>query len=293
MFGTSNRHDPPAPDGTASGPSARFRVLIGLDGGATVDGEHLRASEGETVHVAVLDALHRRALTAGRSVEAWILDRRDEQTVLIEVAADGSSRMLGRQPYDDPPAPAPAPAPHRRAEQTAGSSGVVSAVPPSVPPSGVTVPDELAALVAVIGRSVDDGQLERAGALAFRLREHSARVFGEDHSYTLEALALEAFVAHRGDNHRLAASTSLRLARVRQLRGDPRSREDLSRAVAAWGRLDDVPSAVGLGQELLDVWSLCVRHSGPTAADAELMRLVNRRLHTLSTRAATPEHGAA
>ncbi|MDT0470836.1 hypothetical protein ACIQKE_13480 [Streptomyces griseoviridis] len=141
---------------------------------------------------------------------------------------------------------------------------------------------ELAELVGLIGRALDAGSFERAAALAFRLREHTVRAFGVEHPNTLEALSLEAFVAHRSENHRVATTTCLELARIRFLRSDPRAREELTRAVAAWRLVDDVPFAVEHGQALLGLWTALVERHGPAPEDAELMRRVNRRIHGLA-----------
>ncbi|MDH6700084.1 hypothetical protein [Streptomyces sp. MAA16] len=144
------------------------------------------------------------------------------------------------------------------------------------------MPVELAELVGLIGRALDAGSFERAAALAFRLREHTVRAFGVEHPNTLEALSLEAFVAHRSENHRVATTTCLELARIRFLRSDPRAREELTRAVAAWRLVDDVPFAVEHGQALFGLWTALVERHGPAPEDAELMRRVNRRIHGLA-----------
>ncbi|MFE6482673.1 hypothetical protein ACFVGN_07050 [Streptomyces sp. NPDC057757] len=175
---------------------------------------------------------------------------------------------------------------------------VAEAVAYPVPePRPEAVPDELAELVALVRRSVDAGALEQAAALAFRLREHTARAFGPEHPYTLEAHALEAFVAHRSENHRLATATCVELARIRHRQGDPRVHEELTRAAAAWLLVDDVPTAVDLGRALLAVLLAMSaddgEHGGRTVVDAALPRLVNRRMHALTSGSDTRITGAA
>ncbi|MEV7345459.1 hypothetical protein [Streptomyces sp. NPDC093544] len=335
-----------------------FDVLINHDGSAAVDGEPLRVPEGEPVHVVVLDMMHRHAEDLGVPVEAVIFDRPGGEVTLVEVAPDGSSRVLLHEKHDETPAAEPrsvAPPP-----TSAPATGVVPpqvmdsppvavrsqvmdpppvAVPPPVtapPPVAVrptgpppveagrpsvhapsrsggthpamvdepvpdavpqAVPDELAELVALVRHSVDAGALEQAAALAFRLREHTARAFGREHPYTLEAHALEAFVAHRSDNHRLAAATCIELARIRHRQGDPRVREELTRAAAAWLLVEDVPSAVEHGRALLAVLlavsSTRGEQGGRTVVDAALPRLVNRRMRALTDASDTRVTGAA
>ncbi|MFJ2818039.1 hypothetical protein [Streptomyces sp. NPDC087294] len=144
------------------------------------------------------------------------------------------------------------------------------------------VPGEFAELVAQIGRAVDAEAFERAAALVFRLREHTVRAFGPEHPHTLEALSLEAYVAHRGDNHRLATLTCLELAHLRFRHADPRTRDELTRAVAAWRRVDEMPFALEHGRALLALWTELTQQQRPTPQDTELMRRVNRRIHALA-----------
>ena len=197
----------------------------------------------------------------------------------------------GRPPVPEPPRSDRA---HPPVADRPVPDAVADAAPDDVPEA---VPDELAELVALVRHSVDAGALEQAAALAFRLREHTARAFGREHPYTLEAHALEAFVAHRSDNHRLAAATCIELARIRHRQGDPRVREELTRAAAAWLLVDDVPTAVDHGRALLAVL-LAVsttrgEQGGRTVVDAALPRLVNRRMRALTDASDTRVTGAA
>ncbi|MFI6340478.1 hypothetical protein [Streptomyces sp. NPDC050535] len=430
-----NARDDIAQDHSTPDDSARtaspFDVLIGHDGTATVDGEPLHVPPGEPVHVVVLDMLHGHAQAWGVPVEGVIFDRQGGEVTLVEVAPDGSSRVLLHEKHDEaspeaeprqeappptaaqPPAVAPPPVPVRSAPPAVAPPPVRSAPPaaaapppaPTPPPEAVApqpvmaapstavapqpvldpppvavapqpamaapstaaaprvpappqpaasgrpvgpppvetgyppapepprsdgrpdgthhaavdgpvpeadpdalpepvpyaipeaVPDELAELVALVRRSVDAGALEQAAALAFRLREHTARAFGPEHPYTLEAHGLEAFVAHRSENHRLATATCVELARIRHRQGDPRVHEELTRAAAAWLLVDDVPTAVDLGRALLAVLQAMStaggEQGGRTVVDAALPRLVNRRMHALTSASDTRVTGAA
>ncbi|MBQ1093499.1 hypothetical protein [Streptomyces sp. B93] len=271
MFGTRTRKDPRPP-------SSPFDVLIGEDGRVTVDGEPLAVPEGEPVHVAVLDVMHRHARESERPVEAAILDRQQGEATVVEVAPDGSSRVVLHERFEEPPR-------EDGPDETPDGTGVAP------PPADARVPDQLAELVRLVGESLDSGAPERAAALAFRLREHTVRAFGPGHPHTLEAHALEAYVAHRSANHRLATDICLELARVRHGQGDPRAHEELTRAVAAWLRNDDVPSAVEQGRALLAAL-LTLRPERPhqAAPDAAVPHLVNRRMQALT---ASPVPGAA
>ncbi|RRR86550.1 hypothetical protein [Streptomyces sp. RP5T] len=299
---------PSMQDGVARRPSSPFEILVSHDGGVMVDGAPLHVSEGEPVHVAVLDTMHRHAQTRGELVEAVILDRQRGGVTRVEVAPDGSSRILLHEELDETGLGEPGPAPGQSPADAAPSgrrplvetgrapvSDSTVAGPPADTPrpeaEGTAaveeVPEELGGLVALVGRSVADGALERAAALAFRLREHTVRTFGPEHRYTLEAHALEAFVAYRNDNPVRAMTMCLELARIRHRQGDPRAREELKRATAAWLRIEDVPSAVEQGRDLLDVCSESENQSEPMVADATLLQVVNRRMRVLAEESKT------
>jgi hypothetical protein len=258
------------------------QVLIRPDGSAVVDGAPFPVPDGEPVHVAVLDAMHRHAQAAGEPVEALITDEQEGYATRIEVAPDGSSRIVRQERHDAPRETPPAAPPDIPG----------TAMPVPVPVS-VPVPEELTELVRQITHAVDTGAPERATALAFRLREHAARAFGAEHPFTLEAYALEAFVAHRGGNHPLATATCLELARIRHGQGDPRAHDELMRAVAAWRLIDNLRSAVEQGRALLEVWSRLAEQGGGSPVDAEVARDVNRRIHALAAQVGPRRTGAA
>ncbi len=266
MFSRDARRDEDVPDVLEV--SEVLEVLIGLDGSAVVDGAPVPVPDDEPVHVAVLDALHRHALARGEPVEAVIHDRREAYATHIEVGPDGSSRILRREQSGTEPQPAgprpvglssaepqstdrpsvgPRPAPEASPVKPSPADGTRSAGVPT------PVPDQFAGLVRQIVYSIDSGARERAAALAFRLREHTARTFGAEHPYTLEAQALEAFAAYKNGNHQVAVAACLELARIRRRLGDPRAHEELTRAAAAWRLIDDSPSALNHGGALLVV----------------------------------------
>ncbi|WP_413801215.1 hypothetical protein [Streptomyces iranensis] len=279
------RQDHDAHDGTSRRSPFPIEVLIRRDGTANLDGDPFCVPDGEPLHIAVLDALQRHARARGGPVEAVIDNRREGDVTRIEVAPDGSSRILR----------------HGSDPEGAGTERQSSAEPPPAGPfadgtwsaHGATrVPDELAVLVARITRAVDTGAFERAAALALWLREHAARTFGDEHPFTLEAHALKAFSAYRCGNYSAATTMCLELARIRHRQGDPRAHEELMRAFAAWRLIDDPASAAGYGRELLAVWSGLAEQGRDAAGDATLVRDVKRRIHALSAATATPETGA-
>ncbi|MEU3879143.1 tetratricopeptide repeat protein [Streptomyces californicus] len=97
---------------STSGPTA-VEVRVRADGYAEVDGRPVVAGVGETPQEAVLDYVHRIALTSGRAVSVTVRDERIGSVVPLWVLEDGASVFSG------PPAPlsdagaggAPAPTP--------------------------------------------------------------------------------------------------------------------------------------------------------------------------------------
>ncbi|MER6443276.1 hypothetical protein ABT275_44415 [Streptomyces sp. NPDC001185] len=73
----------------------------------------------------------------------------------------------------------------------------------------------------------------------------------------------------------------LELAHIRHRQGDPRAREELTRATAAWLRADDGLSAVEHGRTLLAMWSSWTEQCEPTVTDDTLAQAVNRRMSAL------------
>ncbi|WP_329473056.1 hypothetical protein OIE75_32310 [Streptomyces sp. NBC_01723] len=288
-------------------------VFIAPDGRVTVDGVPFPLPDGEPVNVAVLDTMQRRARARGGPVEVMIVDRRAGYATRVEVAADGSSRVVRHERYQElteaEPLPAARPGPadsslveQRPAELPSARTALVPGRSTDSPPdegtprtdadTPVLVPDELAELVARIGHAIDNGAPERAAALAFRLQEHTTRAFGAEHPYTLEAQALAAYAAHKSGNHVAATATCLELTLIRHQQGDPRAHADLLRAVAGWQLIDDLPSAVDHGRALLAAWSRLAMEGNVAAGDVELVRYVDRRIRTLVTESATGHVGA-
>ncbi|MEY7978265.1 hypothetical protein AB8O53_18330, partial [Streptomyces pilosus] len=106
---------PEGPDGTEAapglpGPAPRFAVVISADGSASIDGQPVPVAEGEALDAAILDALHAHAGRRNTTVTASISDPSADYVALVEVAPDGSSRLV-EQPAEDAPAPPPPPPP--------------------------------------------------------------------------------------------------------------------------------------------------------------------------------------
>jgi len=84
----------PESAGKASGPSSRFEVVISSDGSAAIDGEPVPTENGEGLDAAILDILHGLARDRNTAVTADISDPSADYVAHVEVAPDGSSRLL-------------------------------------------------------------------------------------------------------------------------------------------------------------------------------------------------------
>ncbi|MER5201230.1 hypothetical protein ACWD3J_47475 [Streptomyces sp. NPDC002755] len=154
-------------------------------------------------------------------------------------------------------------------------------------PGSLPIPEELAAGVTLVCETVTSGELTLAKVQASALERQAARRFGQEHYYTLEARALEAYVAHLLGDHATAAALALHVAEVRHRQGDSRVHDDVKRAAICWELLASPFAAVPLGKRLLSLWKLVgVPEDGERYAAAE------RRLAVLS-RMTPPAFAAA
>ncbi|GGO95739.1 hypothetical protein [Wenjunlia tyrosinilytica] len=282
------RSDSQPTDESSIGPEQRSdaQVLITADGRSTLDGTPLRPDEGESLEDAVLNTLHRRAIERNAPVEAAVHDGREGSTTRIEVAPDGSSRLLEHIPLpavrpaprhavnpppdtsSPPPAPGPAPAP--APEPPAAPIGPSHAEPVSADPANgrpprrtASIPDELLQPVARVNEAVANGRLDFAASLVSHLVARTSQAHGAEHEYVLNLLELRSYVSHLRGDHQFAAATCLHLARIRLQQGDPRVHQDLVRAASSWWLMEDPVAAVETGRHLVEVWTRTEAALGP------------------------------
>ncbi|WP_051722645.1 hypothetical protein [Streptomyces albus] len=138
-----------------------FEVRISADGGCTVGGTAITPADGEPLHEAVLNYLHRLAMATGHAVLATVYDGRSGYVTPIEVRVDGSSRFAGEpghwpelmaeaapEPVSPPPPPAatepsppsPAPAPLPEPAPDAAPEPSPAAPEPSAAAAAPTAP---------------------------------------------------------------------------------------------------------------------------------------------------------
>ncbi|MER8069103.1 RICIN domain-containing protein [Streptomyces sp. NPDC094034] len=93
-----NRGDEAA--GPGPEPPAHFSVVIFGDGSAAIDGDPVAVMPGEPVDVAILDMLHGYARGLNAPVTGAISDPSAGYVAIVEVAPDGSSKLLEQRAKD-------------------------------------------------------------------------------------------------------------------------------------------------------------------------------------------------
>ncbi|MFI2350830.1 hypothetical protein ACH492_28140 [Streptomyces sp. NPDC019443] len=252
---------------------ALFDVYVSDECSAVLNGEPVAAAAGQSIHEVILDLLQRHARARQEPVKATVFDRSDARTFRIEVAPDGSSRIP--EPAADETAAVGADNPTGRHHDVV-ASGAARETTEETP-----VPTSLADRVHRIKEAVSHGDTEHASVLAAALHKRLTSDLGADHPHSLEARAMESYVAHVGGDHRLATVLSLGVARIRCGLDDTRAADDVMRATAAWQRLHDDRAAAAHGRELLDLWTHLEGKGLMTPARTEAMRQVRRRLVAL------------
>ncbi|MEU0147682.1 RICIN domain-containing protein [Streptomyces sp. NPDC006288] len=84
----------PGASGQGSESSSHFAVVIFDDGSAAIDGESVPIVPGEPLDVAILDMLHGFARSRNAPITGAISDPSADYVAIVEVAPDGSSKLL-------------------------------------------------------------------------------------------------------------------------------------------------------------------------------------------------------
>ncbi|WP_159002106.1 hypothetical protein [Streptomyces sp. NRRL B-3229] len=111
-----------------------FKVYVTDEGLAEINGDPLVPAPGQSVHEAVLDALHRYAEESGAAVDATVGDGPGTAHFVLRVLPDGSSHVLasgsGEAPETEPrEAAEPEPGPASEPSADAAASPSVTAAP--------------------------------------------------------------------------------------------------------------------------------------------------------------------
>ncbi|MHC3473137.1 hypothetical protein ACYF6T_31220 [Streptomyces sp. 7R007] len=209
-------------------PLIRLDAYVAEDGSTVVNGHLLEMGGRRPPNEAILDAVAMFARTLGAPVAATVIDRTVQQVARVWMQPDGSSRTIADE-EDLPPG----------RERTAAEE---AAFPP------------LARVERIIQHAQRE-ELHAAFVLASALREHLTLRRGAEDELSLEARAIEAYLAYLRADYELSTVLALTVARIR-CRTDPqRAVPEVARATAAWQRLTDERQVATRGQELSRMWA--------------------------------------
>ncbi|MER5787606.1 hypothetical protein [Streptomyces sp. NPDC001980] len=208
-------------------PLIRLDAYVAEDGSTVVNGHLLEMGGTRPPNEAILDAIAMFARTLGAPVAATVIDRSVLQVARLRVYPDGSSRTIADE-EDLPPG----------RERTAAEE---EAFPP------------LARVERIIEHA-QRGELHAASVLAGALREHLTLRRGAEDELSLEARAIEAYLAYQRGDYMLSTVLALTVARIRCRTDLNRAAPEVARATAAWQRLTDDGQVATRGQELLHMW---------------------------------------
>ncbi|MFD3583785.1 hypothetical protein [Streptomyces sp. NPDC058683] len=208
-------------------PLIRLDAYVAEDGSTVVNGHLLEMGGTRPPNEAILDAIAMFARTLRAPVAATVIDRTVQQVARLRVYPDGSSRTIADE-EDLPPG----------RERTAAEEE-------SFPP--------LARVERIIQHAQRE-ELHAAFVLASALREHLTLRRGAEDELSLEARAIEAYLAYQRGDYMLSTVLALTVARIRCRTDLNRAAPEVARATAAWQRLIDEGQVATRGQELLHMW---------------------------------------
>ena len=208
-------------------PLIRLDAYVAEDGSTVVNGHLLEMGGMRPPNEAILDAVAMFARTLRAPVAATVIDRTVQQVARLRVHPDGSSRTIADE-EDLPPG----------RERTAAEEE-------SFPP--------LARVERIIQHAQRE-ELHAAFVLASALREHLTLRRGAEDELSLEARAIEAYLAFLRGDYMLSTVLALTVARIRCRTDMTRAAPEVARATAAWQRLFDEGQVATRGQELLHMW---------------------------------------
>ncbi|MFI6565194.1 hypothetical protein [Streptomyces sp. NPDC050534] len=211
----------------AAPPLIRLDAYVAEDGSTVVNGHLLDMGGVRQPNEAILDAIAMFARTLGAPVAATVIDRTVMQVARLRVYPDGSSRTIADE-EDLPPG----------RERTAAEE---AAFPP------------LARVERIIQHAQRE-ELHAAFVLAGALREHLTLRRGAEDELSMEARAIEAYLAYLRGDYMLSTVLALTVARIRCRTDLNRAAPEVARATAAWQRLLDERQVATRGQELLHMW---------------------------------------
>ncbi|MGV9345292.1 tetratricopeptide repeat protein [Streptomyces spiralis] len=186
-------------------------------------------------------------------------------------------------PVRDDPDPKPTPA--------RGFDAVAEAVLGDDPRAARTTagdggPGLLAEPMARVGEAVKAGRIEEAATLVDGTVAEASGTLGAQHPEVLRLRELGAYIAYLAGDPLRAFRLSLELARVHRGTGDAEGAYDNVRSAAtAWRAVRDPEQGLGLGRDLIDLWTALTAEDGPAAEDIEQLESARARMGRLARRA--------
>ncbi|MEV7126502.1 tetratricopeptide repeat protein [Streptomyces sp. NPDC093260] len=150
-------------------------------------------------------------------------------------------------------------------------------------PSGVVL---LAEPLERVNEAVRAGRIEEAAALAPAAVAEASGTLGPDHPEVLRLRELSAYVAYLAGDPLHAFRLSLDLAGAHRRAGDAEGAYgDVLSAATAWRAIREPEQGLGLGRELIGLWTELAAAGGPAAEDADELESARARMDRLTERA--------
>ncbi|WP_439940163.1 tetratricopeptide repeat protein [Streptomyces sp. BBFR115] len=150
-------------------------------------------------------------------------------------------------------------------------------------PSGVVL---LAEPLERVNEAVRAGRIEEAATLASAAVEEASGTLGPDHPEVLRLRELSAYVAYLAGDPLHAFRLSVDLAGVHRRAGDAEGAYgNVLSAATAWRAVRDPEQGLGLGRELIGLWTELAAAGGPAAEDADELESARARMDRLTERA--------
>jgi hypothetical protein len=144
----------------------------------------------------------------------------------------------------------------------------------------------LAEPTARVGEAVRAGRIEEAATVADRTVAEASRTLGAHHPEVLRLRELCAYIAYLSGDPLRAYRLSIDLAHIHRGAGDAEGAYDNVRSAAtAWRAVRDPEQGLGLGRDLIDLWTSLAAEEGPAAEDLDQLESARARMGRLAERA--------
>jgi hypothetical protein len=144
----------------------------------------------------------------------------------------------------------------------------------------------LSGSLARINADVRAGRLDTAARLVERTIAEAAGALGQGHPDVLRLRELAAYITYLAGDPVRACRLSLELARRRHQAGYAEAAYgNIQSAAAAWRAVREPGQALGLGRDLITLWTDVAAEEGPAADDIAQLNAAHMRMIRLAARA--------